>query len=41
MLFQIVLLLHTVLHSMELFKEAIQLADLVVDERYHLYKVIL
>ncbi|XP_054261691.1 nuclear pore complex protein Nup107 [Macrosteles quadrilineatus] len=36
---KIVLLLHTVLHSMELFKEAIQLADLVVDERYHLYKV--
>lgn len=36
---KIVLLLHTVLHSMGEYAEALQLADLVVSEQYKLYKV--
>lgn len=38
-MFKIVLLLHTVLHSMGEYAEALQLADLVVSEQYKLYEV--
>lgn len=38
---QLCLLLHSVLHATDQYKEAIQLADIVASDQYELYKVCL